>query len=52
MASQHLINLLAGSLTAGWSIAVLGPDGLPFTMSAIVVVYIMAAAAKLRPGEK
>jgi MFS family permease len=39
---------LAGSLTAGWSIAAFGPDGLPFTMAAIFVVFILTAARTSR----
>jgi len=35
---------LAGSLIAGWSIAGLGPDGLPFTLAAIFVIFILTAA--------
>jgi len=36
---------LAGSLTAGWSIAAFGPDGLPFSMAAIFLVFILSVAA-------
>jgi MFS family permease len=36
---------LAGSLTAGWSIAAFGPDGLPFTMAAVFLVFILSIAA-------
>ena len=43
---------LAGSLAAGWSIAVLGPDGLPYSMSAIFVVFVIASAASLAGGRK
>ncbi len=41
------VGALAGSLTAGWSIAAFGPDGLPFSMSAIFTVFIFAALASL-----
>lgn len=33
---------LAGSLIAGWSIAGLGPDGLPYTMAAVFAVFLLA----------
>ena len=36
---------LAGSLAAGWSIAAFGPDGLPFTMAAIFLIFILSIAA-------
>jgi len=36
---------LAGSLAAGWSIAAFGPDGLPFSLAAIFLVFILAALA-------
>ncbi len=36
---------LAGSLTAGWSIAAFGPDGLPFSMAAVFLVFILSIAA-------
>lgn len=36
---------LAGSLTAGWSIAAFGPDGLPFSMAAVFFVFILSIAA-------
>lgn len=42
------IGALAGSLTAGWSIAALGPDGLPFTMASIFLVFILTAANSMR----
>ncbi|MCB1379879.1 MAG: MFS transporter [Alphaproteobacteria bacterium] len=38
---------LAGSLTAGWSIAAFGPDGLPYTLAMIFVIFIAATAASL-----
>jgi MFS family permease len=46
------VGALAGSLTAGWSIAVLGPDGLPLTMSAVFVVFVVSAASSLRRNMK
>ena len=36
------VGALAGSLLAGWSIAGLGPDGLPFTMAAVFAVFIIS----------
>jgi MFS family permease len=39
------LGALAGSLLAGWSIAGLGPDGLPFSMAAVFLVFVVAAAA-------
>lgn len=36
---------LAGSLIAGWSIAALGPDGLPWTMAAIFLIFIASTFA-------
>jgi len=36
---------LAGSLAAGWSIAAFGPDGLPFTMAAVFLIFILSIAA-------
>ena len=36
---------LAGSLAAGWSIAAFGPDGLPFSMAAVFLVFILSIAA-------
>lgn len=34
---------LVGSLAAGWSIAGFGPDGLPFSMAAVFMVFIASA---------
>jgi MFS family permease len=34
---------LVGSLAAGWSIAGFGPDGLPFSMAAVFLVFIVSA---------
>jgi MFS family permease len=42
------LGALAGSLAAGWSIAVLGPDGLPFSMAAVFLVFVVIAAASVR----
>jgi MFS family permease len=39
------LGALAGSLTAGWSIAAFGPDGLPFSMAAVFLVFILSIAA-------
>ena len=39
---------LAGSMLAGWSIAGFGPDGLPFTMSAVFLVFVVATFASMR----
>ncbi len=39
---------LAGSLLAGWSIAAFGPDGLPYTLSSIFVIFILTTATSLR----
>jgi MFS family permease len=42
------LGALAGSLSAGWSIAAFGPDGMPYTMSAIFLIFIVATAQSLR----
>jgi MFS family permease len=42
------VGALAGSLTAGWSIAAIGPDGLPFTMSGVFLIFVVAAVFSLR----
>jgi len=42
------LGALAGSLTAGWSIAVFGPDGLPYTLASTFLIFIMAAAISLQ----
>lgn len=39
---------LAGSLIAGWSIAAMGPDGLPYTLATIFVIFIVTAATSMR----
>jgi MFS family permease len=41
---------LAGSLAAGWSIAAFGPDGLPFTMAAVFLVFIIAVSLGRGPA--
>lgn len=42
------VGALAGSLTAGWSIAEFGPDGLPYTLTSIFLIFVFAAAASIR----
>ena len=42
------LGALAGSLVAGWSIAAFGPDGLPYTLASIFLIFILAAASTLR----
>ncbi len=42
------LGALAGSLSAGWSIAAFGPDGMPYSMSAIFVIFIAATLQSLR----
>ncbi|MCA3556227.1 MFS transporter [Aestuariivirga sp.] len=37
------LGALVGSLAAGWSIAGFGPDGLPFTMAAVFMVFVASA---------
>ena len=44
------IGALAGSLLAGWSMAGLGPDGLPFTMAAIFMVFVIASIFSAQAG--
>lgn len=39
---------LVGSLAAGWSIAAFGPDGLPFSMAAVFLVFVISTAATIR----
>ena len=39
------VGALGGSLAAGWSIAAVGPDGLPFSMAAVFLVFIVAVLA-------
>lgn len=41
------LGALVGSLTAGWSIAAFGPDGLPYTLAIIFAFFILAAAASV-----
>jgi len=42
------VGALAGSLTAGWSIAAFGPDGLPYTLTSIFLIFVFAAAASIK----
>jgi MFS family permease len=42
------LGALVGSLAAGWSIAGFGPDGLPFTMAAVFLVFIISAIMSAR----
>lgn len=42
------VGALAGSLTAGWSIAAFGPDGLPFSLATIFLVFIAIASNSIR----
>ncbi|MFN4142570.1 MFS transporter [Aestuariivirga sp.] len=44
------LGALAGSLTAGWSIAAFGPDGMPFTMAAVFLVFIISLARRRKPA--
>ena len=44
------IGALAGSLLAGWSMAGLGPDGLPYSMAAIFMVFVVASVISARAG--
>lgn len=39
---------LAGALIGGWSIAALGPDGLPYTLASIFVIFIVTAANSMK----
>jgi MFS family permease len=43
---------LVGSLMAGWSIAGLGPDGLPYSMAAIFMVFVAASAISAKASQK
>jgi predicted branched-subunit amino acid permease len=46
------LGALVGSLSAGWSIAAFGPDGLPFSMAAVFLVFIMAALMSRGPARR
>ena len=46
------VGALAGSLLAGWSIAGFGPDGLPFTMSAVFLVFIVFVIGSIRSDQR
>ena len=41
------VGALVGSLAAGWSIAGFGPDGLPFSMAAVFLVFILAVLTSM-----
>ena len=36
------LGALTGSLAAGWSIAAFGPDGLPFSMAGVFLVFVLS----------
>lgn len=46
------LGALAGALSAGWSIAAFGPDGMPYSMAAIFVVFIAATLQSLRGARR
>lgn len=46
------LGALAGSLFAGWSIAALGPDGLPYSMSAYFLIFIATVLISIRTARK
>jgi MFS family permease len=46
------LGALVGSLLAGWSIAGFGPDGLPFTMSAVFLVFIVFVIGSIRSAQR
>ena len=46
------LGALAGSLLAGWAIAGFGPDGLPFTMSAVFLVFIVFVIGSIRSAQR
>ncbi len=46
------VGALVGSLMAGWSIAGFGPDGLPFTMSAVFLVFIVFVIGSIRSAQR
>jgi MFS family permease len=43
---------LVGSLAAGWSIAALGPDGLPFSMAGCFLIFIVTVLHSIRTANK
>ena len=42
------IGALVGSLLTGWSMAGLGPDGLPYSMAAVFMVFVVASVLSTR----
>ncbi len=46
------LGALVGSLLAGWSIAAFGPDGLPFTMAAVFLVFIIFVIGSIRSAQR
>ena len=46
------LGALAGSLTAGWSIAAFGPDGLPFTMAAVFLIFIISVLGSIKMAKR
>ncbi|WP_421694153.1 MFS transporter [Aestuariivirga sp.] len=46
------LGALAGSLAAGWSMAGFGPDGLPFSMAAVFLVFIVSVIASNGRGRR
>lgn len=46
------LGALVGSLTAGWAIAGFGPDGLPFTMAAVFLVFIGFVIGSIRTAQR
>ena len=43
---------LVGSLAAGWSIAAFGPDGLPFSMAAVFLVFIVFVISSITSAQR
>jgi predicted branched-subunit amino acid permease len=46
------VGALVGSLAAGWSIAGFGPDGLPFAMAAVFLVFIVSGIISATRGRR
>ena len=46
------LGALAGSLVAGWAIAGFGPDGLPFTMAAVFLVFIAFVIGSIKAAKR
>lgn len=42
------LGALAGSLLAGWSIAGLGPDGLPYSLAVVFLIFVLTVMAGAR----